>query len=218
MPPRAISIDIVSDTICPWCFIGKRRLEKAFSIVNRPEVQYNITWHPFQLDPTLPSEGISKRESYIRKFGKERIEKMIPQMQATGRADGVEFSYDGLIANTIDSHRLINYVQNKLQDKEKTNALMEELFKDYFERSKNIGDRNVLSDAASRVGLDRTQIMEYLSSDVDREQTITECSSWSRRGVTGVPYFLFEKKYALSGAQPPDLLAELIEEVLDKNT
>ncbi|KAJ3338140.1 hypothetical protein HDU93_009940 [Gonapodya sp. JEL0774] len=198
--------------------IGKRRLEKAFRQVaeNGTEVKYSITWHPFQLDPTLPKEGIPKRENYYRKFGKERFEKMTTQMIATGRADGVEFTYDGLVASTIDSHRLISYVQNKLVDKEKTDALIEELFKNYFEQSKNIGDINVLADAALKVGLDRQTIHAYLSTDADRAQILAECNSWPRRGVTGVPYFIFDKKYALSGAQPPDLLVELIEELAEK--
>ncbi|KXS18916.1 thioredoxin-like protein [Gonapodya prolifera JEL478] len=218
MARRVINIDIVSDTICPFCFLGKRRLEKGFKLLNAngDDVGYNITWHPYQLDPGLPKEGIPKLQYYEQKFGKEAAKRMPARMIATGQEDGVQFKYDGaIVANTLDSHRLINYVQ-KRGDAQKTNELVEELFTGHFENAKHIGDHGALADVAAKVGFNRSEVLAYLASDAGREEVVSEISSLSRRGIRGVPHITFEKKYVVSGAQPPEVFAELIGEILEK--
>lgn len=179
MATQTIKIDIVSDTVCPWyafcpniyaefalisnvfcyvrCFIGKRRLEKAmqqFKATN-PSVTFDVEWHPFQLNPTMSKENpIPKLVNYRRKFGEERTNEFIPYMKGIGQAEGIQFAFDGLTSNTLDSHRLIHWAKQF----GKQNELVEELFKDYFERDRNIGDNQVLAEAAGRVGLDQAQV------------------------------------------------------------
>ena len=158
---RSVTVDIVSDTICPWCFVGKRRLEAAIRAV--PGLEYNVRWHPFQLDPTLPAAGVDKMTRYEEKFGKQRIGAMLSQMKEVGRREGIAFDYAGKISNTVDSHCLLEWASQKggppLQ-----NALVEQLFRFYFERRGDLGDRAALAREAAAVGLSEAEALEVLSS------------------------------------------------------
>ncbi|KNC98000.1 thiol oxidoreductase FrnE [Spizellomyces punctatus DAOM BR117] len=209
MAARVIPIEIVSDTVCPWCFVGKRRLEKAIAAAKNRNLplEFKIKFKPFQLDPTLPKEGVSKIKKYEAKFGPERIQQMIPHMQVVGAAEGIKFSYDGLIANTVDSHRVLEYALQKGAQLE----LVEELFKDYFERNKNIGDHEVLADAAARVGLDKEEVLAYLKTDQGKHEVEEQIESAYRRRITGVPHFRINGTYSLGGAQDPEAFLEIFE-------
>ena len=157
---RSITVDIVSDTICPWCFVGKRRLEKAFRAV--PELTYTVRWHPFQLDPSLPAIGVDKLARYEAKFGgKQNVAAMLARMAEVGKREGISFDYGGRISNTVDSHRLIEWAGARgLQD-----ALVEQLFKFYFERRGDLGDRAALAREAAAVGLPEAEASALLASD-----------------------------------------------------
>ncbi|PRP74306.1 hypothetical protein PROFUN_11808 [Planoprotostelium fungivorum] len=208
---RIIKIDVISDTICPWCYVGKRRLDTALKSFSN--AKFEINWKPFFLDPNLPSEGVDKMEMYAKKFGKSRIEGMIAAMKQTGLNENppIQFSYGGKVANTLDSHRLIEYSKHHNKQEE----VVSELFSDYFEGEKNIGSRDVLTDAAVRAGLDGGQVSRFLESSEGVEQVKEEVEeAHLKYRVSGVPFFIFEGKYALSGAQEPEAIKRVVEKIL----
>ncbi|KAI9005236.1 thioredoxin-like protein [Gaertneriomyces semiglobifer] len=210
---RKVNIDIVSDTICPWCFVGYRRLQRAIEAFQAKQpstkLDFAITFKPFELDSTLPKQGINKLESYESKFGKERMAQILPHMQKVGEKEGIAFSYGGLIANTVDSHRLLEYAHTKNVQL----PLVEQLFRDYFERNKNIGDINVLADAAQRVGLNREEVIEYLESPFGIQEVKDQIEQAYRRRITGVPHFRIDGRYELGGAQDPEAFVEIFEAI-----
>ncbi|KAI9005716.1 thioredoxin-like protein [Hyaloraphidium curvatum] len=181
----------------------------------KDELEFKITWHPFLLDPTLPKQGVNKLERYKSKFGEARVKQMIPHMQQVFEKEGLTVRYDGVIAQTVESHRLVDFVQSKYGP-EVTDKLMDKLFAAYFDECKNISDLDVLVGIATSVGVDKEEIETYLKSGKDYDRILGEAMSWSRRGVNGVPFFIFNKKYSVSGAQDSELFAELIEEVSEK--
>ena len=193
-------LDIVSDTICPWCLIGKRRFEKALG--QRPDIDLTITWHPFQLNPDMPAGGMDRREYLERKFGgADGAERIYEAVRAAGRAEGIAFAFEdiGRVPNTLDSHRLIDWAnQEGRQD-----AVVESLFRRYFIDGEDIGDRAVLVGVAAEAGLDGEAIAARLATDEDVERVRGAAVEASRRGVGGVPCFIFEGRYAVSGAQEP---------------
>ncbi|KAI8148871.1 thioredoxin-like protein [Fennellomyces sp. T-0311] len=208
-----LKIDIVSDTVCPWCFVGKRRLEKAiaqFQSTN-PNVSFDIEWHPFQLSPTMSKNNPKlKLEHYKRKFGEQRTAEMIPYMQSVGEPDGIKFSYGGVMANTLDSHRLIYWSKQF----GKQNEVVEELFKDYFERERNIGDNQVLADAAERAGLDKEKALAYLNSDADADLVRGEAEQNKAKSISGVPQYSIQNGFVFTGAQEPQTFTAFFEKAL----
>lgn len=201
---KLIKITIVSDTVCPWCFIGKRRLEKAIRAVKStdPDVNFEVKWEPYFLDPSLPKEGIVKMERYRAKFGEARVRQMLPYMQETGRAEGIAFDYGGLISNTLDSHRVIELAWQKggaaLQDK-----VVEALFQFYFEKQGNLGDAGKLVEVAASAGLDAEEVRSLLAGPALREEVVKHARDLpSKFSFSGVPFFIFGGgKFTLSGAQ-----------------
>ena len=207
---RSVTIDVVSDAVCPWCYIGKRKLGAALSLLG--DVKVDVRWRPFQLDATIPPEGMRRIDYLTRKFGPERIGQMNARLIETGQEVGIAFAFDRIerSPNTLDAHRLIRWAQPQgVQD-----ALVERLFKLYFEEGRDIGDRNVLADAASEFGLERAVVMRMLEADTDKAAVQEEIASAQRMGVSGVPFFIFDGKYALSGAQPPQAIAAAITKAL----
>jgi predicted DsbA family dithiol-disulfide isomerase len=198
----ALEISVISDVICPWCFIGKRRLEKAVAAIEgRHEVR--VRWLPFQLNPTMPKGGISRREYRTRKFGSwERSLELDDKVVEAGKSEGIHFAFDRIerTPNTLDAHRLI-----WLADKEGVQgAVVEALFRAYFAEGRDIGDRQALIDVAAEAGLDRHQAEAVLEGD-DGQEAIKEAGEQARRfRVDGVPFFVIGGKITLAGAQPPD--------------
>ncbi len=203
-----IQIDVVSDVMCPWCFIGKRRLEQAIDLV--PDIPLDIRWRPFQLDATIPPEGIPRLDYLERKFGTpEQIASVYDSIEEAGRAEGIPFAF-GRIArspNTLDAHRLIRWaVKGGVQD-----ALVERLFTLFFVDGADIGDHAVLVEAAVEVGMRGDLVAELLDSDADVDLTRREIAIAQQMGVTGVPCFIIENRYAVVGAQSPTIIVEAIE-------
>ncbi|KAF7726238.1 hypothetical protein EC973_008948 [Apophysomyces ossiformis] len=189
---KRIKIDVVSDTVCPWCFIGKRRLDKAieqFKTTN-PNTEFEIQWHPFQLDPMLSKEPITKLEMYRRRFGEIRARQMVPYMKNVGVQEGIQFSYDGVIANTLDSHRLVQWSKQF----GKQHEMAEAMFTFYFEQDKCLTDYEALAEAAGRVGLDKEKALEYLKSEKDVEATRAAVFESQRKSIHGVPNYTIENK------------------------
>jgi predicted DsbA family dithiol-disulfide isomerase len=196
-----ISVDVISDVICPWCYIGKRRLEKAITAFDKP---VSVNWHPFQLNPTMPKEGISRREYRIAKFGSwERSMELDANIVAVGKQEGIHFDFDRMerTPNTIDAHRLI-WLSHKdgIQD-----AVVESLFKAYFTDGRDISNPMTLIDVVAEAGLDREKAEMVLNGNEGMEAIKEAGELSSRCHVQGVPFFIVNGKVSLSGAQTPDV-------------
>lgn len=207
--PRKVTIDIVSDAVCPWCYIGKRNLEAALAAV--PDVQAEIRWRPFQLDPTIPQGGVDRRSYLETKFG-ARVGELQARVTEAGAVAGINFALGAISRspNTLDAHRLVRWAWSTgAQD-----AIVERLFRDYFIEGKDIGDRAVLIDAARACGMEPQSVAELLEGDADKTEVLTEIAAAQNLGVTGVPFFVFDGKFGLPGAQPPDVLQRTIVKAL----
>ncbi len=207
-----VTIDVVSDVVCPWCYVGRARLKKALEAV--PEISVNLRWRPFQLDPTIPPEGKSRRDYLADKFGDEtRIRQMHAQLGTLGEAEGISFDFDAiaLSPNTLNAHRVIRWAATAepgVQDR-----LVGRLFALYFEEGADIGNAAVLIQAAKEAGMDAAVVETLLATDADRTEVEQEIATAQQMGVTGVPCFLLEGRYAVVGAQEPATLADAIRQV-----
>jgi len=207
-----ITVDVISDVICPWCLIGKRRLEKAIvALGGKHEVQ--VHWHPFQLNPNMPSDGVSRKEYRISKFGSwERSQELDARLVAVGQSEGIHFDFDRIkrTPNTVDAHRLIWLAdQNGRQD-----AVMEALFLAYFTQGQDISEREILVDVVVQAGLERERVKTLLDTDEGME-AIREAEGLSRRyRVEGVPFFLIQNEINLSGAQSPETFVAAFQNVI----
>lgn len=209
---QTLTIDVVSDVVCPWCFLGQKRLDAA--IAASPDVDVAISWRPFQLDPTVPREGMD-RKAYMRaKFGDEsRLSDAHARLEALGKDVGIDYAFDAITVspNTLDVHRVIRWAG--ANSPETQNRLVRRLFQLYFEEGANIGNHAVLAEAAREAGMDRAVVESLLASDADREAVAEEAATASRMGITGVPCFLFEGKYAVMGAQEVSTLSDAIRQI-----
>lgn len=201
-----ITVDVVSDVMCPWCYIGKRRLEKALAA---SPVPIQVRWLPFQLDPTLP-EGGKDRQTYLReKFG-ERAGDFYARIEATGAEEGIAFAFDKIAVspNTLDAHRVARWAA--AEDRE--DAVVEALFRAYFIDGRNLADRAELAKIAGEACMDAETVAARLATDED----VAEVTALIRRageiGVTGVPTFIVGNRYAVVGAQPPAVLVLAFEQ------
>ncbi|CDX35851.1 DSBA oxidoreductase [Mesorhizobium sp. ORS 3359] len=209
---NSITVDVVSDVVCPWCFIGQKRLDKAIAAAS--DVDVSVSWRPFQLDPTIPPGGMDRRQYMLGKFGsEERIQQIHARIEPLGEAEGINFAFGAIkvAANTLDAHRVIRWAGAAGEDVQ--NRLVRRLFQLNFEEGANIGDHAVLVKAAGEAGMDASVVETLLPTDADVEAVRNEIATASRMGITGVPCFLLEGKYAVMGAQDADTLADAIRQV-----
>ncbi|TGQ47762.1 DsbA family protein [Mesorhizobium sp. M00.F.Ca.ET.216.01.1.1] len=209
---NSITVDVVSDVVCPWCFIGQKRLDTAIAAAG--EVEVHVRWRPFQLDPTIPPEGKDRREYMIAKFGSEqRIREIHARIEPLGEAEGISFAFDAIkvAPNTLNAHRVIRWAGAAGEAVQ--NRLVRRLFQLNFEEGANLGDHAVLIEAGREAGMDVSVVETLLPTDADVEAVRTEIATASRMGITGVPCFLLEGKYAVMGAQDADTLADAIRQV-----
>jgi predicted DsbA family dithiol-disulfide isomerase len=203
-----MQIDIVSDTVCPWCFIGKRRIERAMAL--RPDVSFEVFWRPYRLDPTIPREGVDRRAYLRAKFGDTpRSSAMGDAIRSEGAGEGIEFAFDKIAKspNTLDSHRLVRWSASAgVQDE-----VVERLFRAYFIDGKDIGDATELATVAADAGMDGELVASLLASDADLESVEREAGLANEMGITGVPTFIFDSKLMISGAREAELLARVID-------
>ncbi|PJE25903.1 Predicted dithiol-disulfide isomerase, DsbA family [Pseudooceanicola antarcticus] len=205
-----VKLDIISDPICPWCYIGKTLLDRA--LAERPGHPFVVEWHPFQLNPDMPREGMDRRAYLESKFGKGRADEVYNQIAERARAEGIEADFPQITRtpNTVDAHRLIHWagleqVQNKVVDA---------LFAANFREGRDIGDREVLCDIADSCGMDASVVGRLLESDAD-EQAIRDRDAHSRKmGVNSVPTFIVAQQHAVPGAQPVELWLQVIDEII----
>jgi predicted DsbA family dithiol-disulfide isomerase len=208
-PPRILTVDVISDVVCPWCFIGRRRLGAALAALagREPGVEPRVRWHPFQLNPDLPREGIPRRVYLEAKFGgRERANEIYERVRAAGRTVGIDFAFDLIERqpNTLDAHRLIAWAQS-LGSAEN---VVERLFRAYFLDGRAIGERAVLAAVAGEAGLDPDAASAMLASDEGAAEVAATDRRVRELGVTGVPFFIFAGRLAVAGAQEPDTLVE----------
>ena len=207
-----LSIDIVSDVMCPWCYIGQKNLDVAKAIAS--EVDVSVHWRPYQLDPTLPPQGKDPQQYLNEKFGgEERAAGIYQRVKDAGLQSGIDFRFDlmKVSPNTLDAHRLIRWaggVSPHVQDK-----LVRKLFEMFFVEGSNVGDHAVLLVAAEHAGMDVELVRELVASDRDKQAIQEEIGRAQQMGVTGVPFFIIANKYAISGAQPPEVLANAIRQI-----
>ncbi len=205
-----LAIDVISDVICPWCYIGKRRLEKAIAAVEgQHEVQ--VHWHPFQLNPTMPKEGISRREYRTRKFGSwERSLELDAKVIAVGESEGIHFAFDKTekTPNTVDAHRIIWLASQKGCQE----AIVEALFRAYFTDGKDIGNQQTLIDVTAEAGLDRQASEDMLNSDEGMGVIAQAGEPSQRHQVDGVPFFIINNAITLPGAQAPETFLDVFKQ------
>ena len=208
-----MTIDVISDVVCPWCFIGRRRLGEALALYTAKEPGFRplVSWHPFQLNPDLPPEGIDRRAYLEGKFGgPERAAQIYERVGAAGRTVGIEFAFERIQRqpNTRDAHRLISWAQS-LGSAEN---LVERLFRAYFLEGRFVGDRDVLVQIAGEAGLSPDDARAYLESDAGADTIDAMDRRVRELGVTGVPFFIFDGRVAVSGAhEAPALVAAMTE-------
>jgi predicted DsbA family dithiol-disulfide isomerase len=210
--PQSITIDVVSDVVCPWCYVGQKRLERA--IVALPEIAVDVRWRPFQLDPTIPPEGKDRRKYLLDKFGsEERIRQMHQRLEGIGAEEGIDFNFAAIKVspNTLDAHRVIRWAGTAGEGLQ--NRLVQRLFALNFEEGANLGDHSVLIGAARDAGMDVSIMEALLPTDADRDNVTNEIATAARMGVQGVPCFLIEARYAVMGAQDAEILADAIRQV-----
>jgi predicted DsbA family dithiol-disulfide isomerase len=197
---KPLQIEVASDVVCPWCYIGKRRLEKALNLLGR-ELDVKIRWLPFQLNPTMPKEGMPRAEYRKAKFGSlERSRALDARVIAEGRSEGIEFAFDRIerTPNTTAAHRLIALADDR-QD-----VVVQALFAAYFEEARDIGDPKVLAEIAAQCGV---KGWPEKARDVSAlEEEVREL------GISAVPTFIFERKSGVSGAYPAETLAKAMRE------
>ena len=203
---------VISDPICPWCYIGKARLERALE--QRPDHDFEVSWHPYMLNPTMPADGMDRREYLEQKFGgKEGAVRVYSQIDEAAKADGLELKFGGIkrTPNTLGAHRLIHWA--RLEGKQ--NAVVDRLFKAYFKEGRDISEHSVLLRIANGVGMDQDATKRLLESDADKEDIMSAVHEAREKGVTGVPCFVVDNVHVVSGAQPADLWERVIDELAE---
>lgn len=210
-----LAIDVVSDVVCPWCFIGKRRLEAALRELKngRPDVVPRIRWLPFFLNPDTPEAGEPYRPFLERKFGgPEKLAQIWAQVSEAGRTAGIEFAFERIEkrANTLRAHRLIH----RAQAQGDAGALVERLFAAQFLEGRNVGDTAVLARLAAECGDDEAAVRAYLDSVEDAAAVRAQFERAKQMGITGVPFFILAGRHGVGGAQPPELMLGALRQAL----
>jgi predicted DsbA family dithiol-disulfide isomerase len=206
-----VTLDIISDPICPWCYIGKSNLDTA---IQRAGVQpFDISWRPFQLNPDMPAEGMDRRAYLEGKFGKERAVSFYKQIEDAALEAGLDVRFELIerTPNTFDSHRLIRWSRSTGQQ----SALVHQLFISYFCKGEDISDRDLLLDAAVSIGMERELVAGLFERDSDRELLENEETAAREIGINGVPTFIVANKHVITGAQPADLWDKVLEELAE---
>jgi predicted DsbA family dithiol-disulfide isomerase len=208
LPSSATELSVVSDAICPWCYVGKRRLEQAIALMDGVQ-PVRVTWRPFELNPQMPKEGIERHEYRMRKFGSwERSLALDAQLTEVGKTVGIPFRYDLMkhTPNTFEAHRLI-WLAGRLGVQD---TMVETLFRGYFCEGRDIGGMGVLADLAAVAGIDREQAAAFLKSTGGAAEVVAEEEAATRAGLSGVPTFVLNGRVLFSGAQPPEMIAQAL--------
>ena len=208
-----ICLDIFSDPVCPWCLIGKAHLDRALEA--HPEHPFEIAWHPFQLNPDMPAEGVEKRPYLVKRLGGEaKVDAIHERLREIAKAAGVAMDPDKpeMLPNTMNAHRMIHWAG--IEGKQA--AMVSSLFRAYWRDGRDIGDVEELCDIAEEIGMDPVAVARLLATDADLDDLRARDVDARKKGVTAVPTFLIAQQYVVSGAQPPEVWAQVIEELVVK--
>jgi predicted DsbA family dithiol-disulfide isomerase len=210
---EAVVVDVVSDVVCPWCYIGKRRLEAAIAQLREadPDLPFEIRWHPFQLNPDLPPEGVDRKGYLEAKFGgPARASQVYERVTAAGRSVGIPFDFDAIKRqpNTLLAHRLVTWAQSRHEGD--ADALVEGLFRANFIEGRFVGSIDELVAIAAAAGYDPADARAFLESDALKEDVAQADVRAREMGIGGVPFFIFDGKTAVSGAQEPSVIVQAI--------
>lgn len=212
VPPRArLQIEVVFDLVCPWCYLGTRRLRRALRA--RPDILVDILWRPFLLNPDIPSAGLPRQEYMTRKFGgEERARRLHATIAELGRAEGVPFRFDRIrrMPSSLDAHRLVRFAAREGLGE----ATVDTLFHGHFVEGADLGHIETLVQLAARVGLDHIAVHRFLESTADADAVHAENLRAHRLGINGVPCFVLEGRHAIAGAQEPEVLERLLDVAL----
>lgn len=208
-----VNLDIMSDPICPWCYIGKSKLDQALS--QAPDHPFTIQWHPYQLNPDMPAQGMDRREYLETKFGgQENAIKVYSKIAQAAEDEGLEIDFAAIkrTPNTLNAHRLIHWAgQEGVQT-----AVVSRLFVAYFKEGLDIGDSEILADIAKSTGMDRDVTLRLLLGNGDADDIRGRDAHSRKMGVTGVPTFIVANQHVLTGAQPADVWSKVISEINDQ--
>lgn len=205
---KPMRIDIIYDVVCPWCYIGKRRLEQALG--RCPEVRAKPCWRPFLLNPEMPTDGIDRSVYLVKKFGSEsRVRRIYGAIQEAGQTVEIDFKFDDIrqTPNTVNAHRLVLFADRL----GRAGDIVEALFLEYFVNGRDIGDTEVLATMGRNLGLDAGELRTYLGGDDDVALIHEENARAHRLGINGVPSFVFNGRMVISGAQEPEVLARVLD-------
>jgi predicted DsbA family dithiol-disulfide isomerase len=209
--PASLQVDVIADLICPWCYLGKRRLDEALTAVRGPS---KVTWYPFQINPAMPTSGMLLDEYLEKRFGDiEKLKPAMDELTQLGKAEGINFNFDKMerVPNSLDAHRLM-----KLGEAEEvsTSNLAENILRGFFEDGLDIADREVLVDIGGGSGLSRTEINKTLDNDDSRRIVLSQEAHVRQSGVTGVPDFLVNKRLFAVGAQSTENLIKIFDRAM----
>jgi predicted DsbA family dithiol-disulfide isomerase len=205
-----ITLDIISDPICPWCYIGKARLDQA--IAETGFDQFDISWRIFQLNPTMPTDGMDRREYLEAKFGGPKgAEQVYSRIRDTAAETGLDLDFDAIkrTPNTFDAHRLVRWAKSTGNQ----SAVVQQLFHRYFEKGEDISDREILLDVAESAGMERAVVAELLEGDADHDTLTEEENAARHMGVSGVPCFVIGGRHVIQGAQDVGTWKKVIAEI-----
>jgi predicted DsbA family dithiol-disulfide isomerase len=205
---RRVEVEFIADFVCPWCYLGWRRLEQAAK--ERPAIRVDIRWSPFLLNPHLPAEGMDRRDYLRIKFGGEAAARRVyERIGEAGESTGIHFRFErmGRTPNTVQAQRLILWAD----DRGEAEPLIERLFRALFEEGRDIGSREELLDQVAAAGLDRVAAARFLAGEEHLDDVLRAHVAAERRGVRGIPVFVVDRRQGINGAQPPEVLAALLD-------
>jgi predicted DsbA family dithiol-disulfide isomerase len=205
-----MQLDVVSDTVCPWCYIGKKRLDQALAMHGGDGI--TLAWRPFQLDASIPEGGVDRKAYMEKKFGAERARTVGNTIRELGEAAGITFRFDRIerSPNTLDSHRLVRWAGTAGCQ----NEMVDILFRRYFEDGEDVGSHDVLLDAANEAGMDVDIVRDLLLKDADKELIRREDAMARQMGIQGVPSFVINSQWVMVGAQEPETLVRMFDKLL----
>ncbi|WEZ83491.1 DsbA family oxidoreductase [Rhizobium sp. 32-5/1] len=215
---ETVTVDVVSDVVCPWCYLGKARLDRAIADI-ADDIAVSVNWRPYQLNPDIPPEGVDHKAHLAAKLGGQTaVDRAHEMLEGLGRADGIAFDFEAvkISPNTLDAHRLMRWALTHGPDTQNTVATL--LFKANFEEGRNVGDPEVLLDIAADAGMERPVIAALLASDADKDTVSAEIETARGMGVTGVPCFILDGQYAVMGAQSTEVLANALRDIARMKT